>query len=153
MNPLGEKLFNESKTKEGNFDSVVDEELIRRGNTDVMLQIIAKNLIFEIKETNSLTKTQEFFNTIEKIQDPIYKNGVLAEAFESFSKNSESQWISLSIAKKEGVYKDNYLYQLIESCRKTKNKDIALEAAEEITDPQRKSKYLAQIKHQSNFFK
>ncbi len=158
MNSLGDRLFNESKTKEGQFDSAlffekVDEELIRRGNTDIMLQKIARKLMSEIKETQSLSKTQELFRTVEKIEDPIYKNGILAEAFESFSQDFKSQWISLSIAKKVSQYKDNYLYQLIEACRKTKNKEIALEAAEEISDAQRKAKYLAQIKYQSNFFK
>lgn len=98
MNHLGEKLFNESKTKEGNFDSNLffekaDDEQMRRVNTDKMLQKIAKELISEIRETQSSVKTQEFFYTVEKIENPIYKNGILAEAFESFSKDSRSQRI------------------------------------------------------------
>lgn len=153
-----EKIFNEYKIESGNVDTErffekVDYDLIAAGDRNLAYRKFAEKIIKEIQETHSLSKTQEFFSIVEKIENPNYKDRVLLKAFELFSKDSKLQWISLSIAKEQKECRDNYLYQLIEECRKTKGKDIALAAAQEISHPQRKAKYMAQIQYQKNFFK
>jgi hypothetical protein len=149
-----QQVFEATKRPDGTFDEKkfmdkIEDDLIARGNTDILLQRIPRAHIAEIQATQSLVETQKFFNCVEKIQRPEEKGSILGEAFGVFSKVHDLQWIALEVAKKHND-KDGYLFNLIDACRTTKNKEVALQAANEISHPARKAKYLAKINY-SNY--
>jgi hypothetical protein len=149
------KLFAESKKEDGTVNQDVffqkeEDALIARGDTDTLLSKIAQNLIKEIIATQSLEKTQEFFTTVNKMSQSS-KDNTLLSGYLAFREVNDLQWLALKIAKDSATHKDLYLFQLVEECKKTKNKEIALEAANAISHPGDKAKYLAKINYGNHF--
>lgn len=69
---------------------------------------------------------------MKKIQSLEIRDHLFLTAFLEFSKQSNVQWIALKMAKETVQSKNTYLYELIEVCKKTNSKEVALKAAEEL---------------------
>ena len=150
-----DKLFDASKREDGTVDQdvffqKVEDTLIARGDTDTLLSKIAQNLIKKIIATQSLAETQEFFTTVNKMTQSRKENTLLS-GYLAFREVNDLQWLALKIAQDSSSGKDLYLCQLVEECKKTKNKEIALQAANSIRHPGDKAKYLAKINY-GNYF-
>lgn len=102
---------------------------------DKSLELRALKLMGEIKSTEEgfqpFAQTSKFFAVVKKIESLELRNKIFQTAFLKFSIQLDVQWIALKIAK-EVQQKNTYLYNLIEACKKTNNKAIAFQAAEEL---------------------
>jgi hypothetical protein len=148
-----ESVFNEFKMKDRTlnqdaFLKSAESDLIARGDVDTLLKKNAYSLIDEIKTSKSLVKIDDFFRTVGKMT-PQSEEVTLLGGYLEFRKYSDLQWVALSIA--QDVKKDVYLCQLVDECEKTKNKEIAIQAANAISRPSDKAKYLARISHSNHF--
>lgn len=148
---LLEKTIEECKTKKGDLDRDVlfkriESDLIARGDCDTLLSKVVKEIVADIKVTQSLVSIQKFLNTVKKMESPEWRTMAMLGGFVEFYENFELQWVALIIAKNETQpTQDSYLIQLVDRCKKTKNKVVGLDAANAINDPKLKAKYLGQM--------
>lgn len=108
-------------------------------NLDMSYKQHILKLIEEIKSTEEeeelfqpLTPVSKFFETLKKIESSELKNKLFQTAFLEFSSQPNIQWIAFKIAKEEAQSKNTYLFDLIESCKKTNSKEMAFKTAGEL---------------------
>lgn len=118
--------------------------LMRKGNIDSELKSKAIN---GAKERNFITARF----SVEAISDNSIRRGVVLEVFKICYQfgDREALECALNIAKMQEVEKNAYLEQFIEDCKKFQDrslaKELSIKAADALTDPYLKEKYLKQL--------
>jgi|GEM_PF-2716203 len=119
-----------------NHNSNKNSTYLDRGYEKAIIELVEKIKSNDEEEIfQPLSPIQDFFSTLQKIKSLEIKDRIILTAFLEFSSQSNVQWIALKIAKEETQSNNTYFYNLIEACKKTNSKEIAIKAAEELEIP------------------
>lgn len=134
------KKYEQKAVDANELNKRVEDLLIKKGDLSTILGRDAKNLV----EKRQFQQAIEMANSIS---DDISRNGILAEIFGKCCAygDGEALGFAFEIAKNKTQYRDNYMFSLIETCKKLENKELALKFAEEIQDPTLKEKSIRKI--------